>query len=306
MHTKQAPLVRGDATGLRDFVAIIVCTLAWGTTWYAITYQLGVVDPVVSVVYRFALAAAMLFAWCVLRGESLRLSVAQHGAALGMGLLTFGGNYPLVYWAEERVSSAAVAVVFAALAFVNLIVFRLAFGQRSSALAWIASCCGLTGVALLSWEEVVGSQVGDRAIVGISLTLGAVVLASFGNVFARRGEMIGVSVAASTAWAMMYGAGALALAVTLSGKAWLFEWRASYLLSLVYLSAVGSVLAFLLYYGLARRRGYTTASYISALTPPVAMLVSTLFEGKSWGWLALAGVVLVLVGQGLLLRVRRE
>ena len=42
-----------------DLAAIVVCTLAWGTTWYAITLQLGDVDPVVSVVYRFALASAL-------------------------------------------------------------------------------------------------------------------------------------------------------------------------------------------------------------------------------------------------------
>jgi drug/metabolite transporter (DMT)-like permease len=73
----------------------------------------------------------------------------------------------------------------------------------------------------------------------------------------------------------------------------------------LHLSVVGSVIAFLLYYGLARRRGYSTASYISALTPPLAMLVSSLFEAKSWGVLALGGVALVLTGQMLLLRSRR-
>ena len=75
------------------------------------------------------------------------------------------------------------------------------------------------------------------------------------------------------------------------------EWRRAML--------VGSVVAFLLYFGLARRRGYATAAYISALTPPVAMTVSTLFEGKSWGVLALAGIVLVLLGQVLLLRAKK-
>ena len=29
----------------------------WGSTWLAITFQLGTVDPEISVVYRFALAS---------------------------------------------------------------------------------------------------------------------------------------------------------------------------------------------------------------------------------------------------------
>jgi drug/metabolite transporter (DMT)-like permease len=76
-------------------------------------------------------------------------------------------------------------------------------------------------------------------------------------------------------------------------------------LSLLHLAVNGSVIAFLLYYGLARRRGYSTASYIAALAPLVAMTVSALFEGKSWGLMALGGVALVLVGQFLLLRAKR-
>jgi len=288
-----------------DFASIAICTLAWGTTWYAITLQLGVVDPVISIVYRFGLAAALLFVWCLVRRQSPALTRAQHVAAFGVGLFTFTMNYTLVYWAEERVTSAVVAVMFASLAFLNLIGFRIAFGQRASALAWAAASLGIAGVALLSWEEISAAQFGSRAIIGIVLTLSGVMASVVGNVYARRGELAGASVAASTAWAMAYGAGLLALYSLATGKTWAVEPTWSYALSLLHLSLNGSVIAFLLYYGLARRRGYATASYISALAPPVAMLISTLFEGKTWGLLALGGVVLVLAGQWLLLRARR-
>ena len=83
-----------------DLASIVVCTLAWGTTWFAITLQLGVVDPVVSITYRFALAAALLFAWGALRRERLLLNRAQHLAAFGVGLFTFAVDYIFGYWAE--------------------------------------------------------------------------------------------------------------------------------------------------------------------------------------------------------------
>jgi drug/metabolite transporter (DMT)-like permease len=288
-----------------DLASIAVCTLAWGTTWYAITHQLGVVDPGVSVAYRFALAAALLFGWCALRGETVKLTRAQHLAALGIGFFTFAIDYPLVYWAEERVTSAVVAVVFAAMAFVNLVVFRIAFGQRAPALAWGAAGLGVLGVALLSWEEIASASLSNRALIGIGFTLTGVLAAAIGNVFARRGELAGAGVAASTGWAMAYGAALLAAFALVTGRPWAFEFTLPYMLSLTHLALVGSVIAFLLYYGLARRRGYATASYISALTPPLAMLVSALFEGKTWGVFALGGVALVLAGQFLLLRSRR-
>lgn len=288
-----------------DFVSIAVCTLAWGTTWFAITLQLGVVDPVVSITYRFGLAAALLFAWGALRRERLSLNRAQHFAAFGVGLFTFAVDYSFVYWAEERVTSAVVAVVFAAMAFVNLAVFRFAFGQRAPLLAWGAAGLGVLGVALLSWEEIVSANMSERALTGIGLTLAGVFSAAIGNVYARRGELAGAGVVASTGWAMGYGAALLAIFALATGKTWAFEFTAPYILSLLHLSVVGSVIAFALYYGLARRRGYATASYISALTPPLAMLVSAMLEDKSWGLFALGGVVLVLAGQVLLLRSKR-
>ncbi len=37
--------------------------LIWGSTWFAIEFQLGVVAPEVSLVYRYGAASLLLFAW---------------------------------------------------------------------------------------------------------------------------------------------------------------------------------------------------------------------------------------------------
>ncbi len=191
------------------------------------------------------------------------------------------------------------------MAFVNLAVFRVVFGQRAPLMAWAAAGLGVLGVGLLSWEEIVSAHMSERALAGIGLTLAGVFAAAIGNVYARKGELAGAGVVASTGWAMGYGALLLAVFAVATGKTWAFEFTAPYILSLLHLSVIGSVIAFALYYGLARRRGYATASYISALTPPLAMFVSAMLEDKSWGLFALGGVVLVLLGQVLLLRSKR-
>jgi drug/metabolite transporter (DMT)-like permease len=287
---------------LLDLSAIAICTLAWGTTWFVITFQLGVVDPVVSLTYRFALATALLFGWCALRGLPLRLSVAQHAAACGIGFFTYGIDYTFIYLAEARISSAVVAVMFATLALVNLAVFRVVFAQRAPRRAWVAAGLGASGVAILSWSEIVNAHLDASARAGFVMTCIAIVSASFGNVFARRGDAAGASVASLTAWSMVYGTLLLALYALVTQRPWIFEPSVAYIGSLVYLALFGSVLAFLFYYGLARRRGFATASYVTALTPVVAMTVSSLFEGKRWSATALGGFVLVLLGQWMLLR----
>ena len=150
------------------------------------------VDPVVSIAYRFALAALVLFAWAGLRRERLALTRAQHLAALGVGLFTFCLNYAFVYWAEARVSSALVAVLFAAMAFVNLVGFRIAFGARAPALAWGAAALGVVGVFVLSWDEIGNARMSGPALAGVGLTLAAVVASAAGNIYARRGGTRGI------------------------------------------------------------------------------------------------------------------
>jgi drug/metabolite transporter (DMT)-like permease len=301
--TRPAP--RGGAqssTTALDIASIAICSLIWGTTFYAITLQLGAVDPVVSVVYRFALAALLLFAWNKLRRDRIGLTRRQHAAAVGVGVFLFGVSYALVYAAEQYVVSAVVAVVYAASAFVNLIAFRVVVGVRARLISWFGAALGVVGVALIARSEIASASASERAVIGIGCSVVAVLMASAGNVAARRGEDAGAPVPSLTAWSMTYGAISLAIFALASGRAWAFEATPAYIGSLLYLAVAGSVIAFLIYFGLARRRGYATASYIGALSPLVAMLVSGVMENKTWGLAAYAAVALVLGGQILLLR----
>jgi drug/metabolite transporter (DMT)-like permease len=285
-----------------DLFSLLACSLIWSTTWFAIKFQLGVVPPVVSVVYRFGLAAAVLFAWLLMSRRPLQLTRAQHLMVAGQGLFVFALQYPLVYVAEGHVVSAVVAVIFASLSFVNLILFRLTVGLKAAPLAWAGSAAGLLGVAALSWGEAARTHMSPEIILGIGIAMLAVVLSAVGKLFAAKVQALEVPVATSTAWAMAYGTAGLAIYALVTGEPFLFEVTPSYIGSLVYLAVFGSVAAFLTYYFLARRTGYSFASYISALTPPLAMGISAMFEGARWGWEALAGLVLVVVGQYLLIR----
>jgi drug/metabolite transporter (DMT)-like permease len=283
-------------------IAVAVCALIWGTTWFAITLQLGPVDAVVSIVWRFGLAALVLFVVCAAMRQPLRLTRVQHLAALGQGAFVFATSYGFVYAAEENVASAIVAVIFAALAFVNLILFRLLAGQRAAPGAWFGALLGVLGVAVLSLGQLAGAGAGAAPGLGVVFALIAVLASALGNWFAWRAQQAGAPVIPATAWAMAYGTGLLALYGFATGVEWRIEPTPAYVLSLLYLSILGSVVAFALYFTIARHRGYALASYISALTPPIAMVVSVLFEDAKFGPSAFGGLALVLAGQVLLIR----
>ncbi len=298
------PVVRPrlSRTTLLGLGGVLLCAAIWGTTWYAITLQLGTVATIASLVWRFGLASAVLFLGCLVFRQDLRLTRAQHLAALAQGAFTFSISYSFTYASEGHVASAIVAVTFASLTFLNLVLFRIAAGQKAAAASWGGAILGLVGVAVLSGGEVLKAGFNGRAALGVGLALIAVVASAFGNFFAWKGQVRGSAAIPSTTWAMAYGTGLLALYGLVTGVEFTIDPTFTYVGSLLYLALFGSVIAFGLYFTIARMIGYAMASYVSALTPPVAMLVSVLFEGAHFGWTALVGLLLVLSGQALMIR----
>jgi len=292
-------------TTLLGVGGVLVCAVIWGTTWYAITLQLGTVAPLASIVWRFALASALLFLGCLIARQKLRLTRAQHLTALGQGVFAFSISYSFTYASEGLVASAIVAVTFASLTFINLVLFRVVAGQKAAAASWGGAVLGVLGVAVLSGGEMFSGGLDGPASLGVGLALIATTASAFGNFFAWKGQTYGSSAIPSTAWAMAYGTGLLVVYGLATGVEFTIDPTLTYVGSLLYLSVFGSVIAFGLYFTIARSIGYVMTSYISALTPPVAMLVSVIFEGARFGWPAIAGLVLVLSGQALLIRAPR-
>ena len=100
----------------------------------------------------------------------------------------------------------------------------------------------------------------------------------------------------ASAWGMVYGVIFLALVVLVRGQSFTVEWTAAYLGSLFWLATMASVLAFSAYLTLLSRIGAARAGYSTVLYPVVALLVSTIFEGYVWTPMAIAGLVLVIAG----------
>jgi len=279
-----------------------VASLVWGSTWLAITFQLGSVAPEVSVAYRFGLAALVLSLWCATTGRSLRFTRAEHLGIAAQGTLMFGLNYVGVYQAEAYVASGLVAVLFSTIVFMNLVASRLLFRTPLTARMLVGAACGVGGVALLFLPELAAARQGGAAALGIAYGLGATLLACVANMLAVANQKRGIPVFAGTAWGMAYGAATAAAVALLRGVPWSFEPSFPYAASLVYLALFGSVVAFGAYLTLVQRIGAGPASYTGIATPVVALALSTLFEGYRWTWVAGAGVALAVVGNVLVLK----
>ncbi len=289
---------------MSTFGLYLVAVLIWGSTWLVIKFQLGVVPPMVSVAWRFALAALMLLAWCALRRRPLRFGLRDHLWIALQGIVMFGLNYAGVYLSEQYLTSGLVAVLFSTVVFMNALGMRLFFGLPIRPATSLAALVGFAGVALLFWPQLESLSGSNQQLPGVALGLGATVVASLGNMVATRVHQRGLPVMPVNAWSMLYGALFVAALAFAGGQRFVFDTSWRYVVSLAYLALFGSALAFGAYLTLMRRIGADRAAYTAVAVPVVALLLSSIFEQLRWQLASVIGVALCLAGNVLMLRRR--
>ncbi len=287
---------------MSDLLLYLSSVLIWGSTWFAIEFQLGEVSPMVSLFYRYVLAALVLFAWCLWRRLPLRFDWRAHRVFALLGLLLFGLNYAAAYQAQFYISSALNAILFSMLLWVNIINARLIFGTHIERRVWLGAVLGLAGIVVLFWPELATTGFGGGVMLGVMYSLGGATIASFGNMAAQWGARQSLPVVQSNAWGMAYGALGQLLFALLRGDDFTFDSSPAYVISLVYLAVFGSVIAFGTYLTLLGRIGAHRAGYVVVMFPIVALVLSALFEGLAVTPNLALGVALALLGNVVILR----
>ncbi|PCJ98143.1 MAG: EamA family transporter [Zetaproteobacteria bacterium] len=272
--------------------------LIWGSTWYAITFQLGEVHPVVSVGYRFMLASCVLFAFLKLfkKNPTFQFSYRQHKFIALQGLFLFSLNYVLFYFGTSFLTSGLVAILFSTMTLMNIFNQALFFKIKIKKQVLLGSLIGLVGILLVFWPEVTGIQLGDDIVQGIILCLVASYFASLGNMVSMKNSRDKIPVMESNAYGMLYGAGFSLLLAIMMGASFTFEITYGYTLSMIYLAIFGSAIAFGCYLTLIKNIGADKAAYTAILFPLVALTISTIFENYTWTQLSVCGVILTLFG----------
>jgi drug/metabolite transporter (DMT)-like permease len=295
------PRSRARLTPL-DVALYAVVVVAWGFSWIAMHYQVGVVAPEVSVVWRFLLAAPLMFALAAVRGERLRFAPRDHLALLGLGVALFCTNFALFYYGAKWIPSGLLAVIFSLASVLNGGLGALVLGAALDRRVVLGGTLGVCGVAAMFSSQLAGTQLDPKVLLGLALCVGGTVSFCVGNLISARLQRRNVPVVAGSAWGMLYGAAALALWAALRGQPFILEPTVSYLAGLAYLALIASVLAFACYLTLLGRIGVARAAYVTVMLPVVALAVSTVLEGYRWTIPAWLGLAAVLTGNLLVLR----
>lgn len=279
-----------------DYTLYAIVVFAWSTSWIALKLQLGVIAPEVSLTWRFALAALVTFAIAVFRRDSLAFPPRTHLAFAGLGLLLFSMNFLLFYHGGAALPSGLLAVIFSLASVFNMLLGALFLHQPIDRRVLTGAAFGFAGVALMFWPQIAGTDFDAHAAVGLALCIGGTVTFCVGNILSATTQRRRIPVVAANAWGMAYGTLILATIALVSGQHFSIDWQPGYIGSLLWLAIVSSGIAFFAYLTLLGRIGSGRAGFSTVLFPVFALAISTVFEGYRWTGLAIAGLVLVLLG----------
>lgn len=276
--------------------------LIWGTTWIALKLQLGEVAIPVSIFYRFALAALVLFGVLLLTGRLQPVNRRGQLICMAQGVCLFCVNFICFLTASRWIPSGLIAVVFSTATLWNALNARVLFGQRVARNVLAGGATGLVGLGCMFWPELYGHGASYETLLGLGLALLGTLCFSAGNMLSSLQQKAGLRPLTTNAWGMFYGAAILGTWCVVSGTPFDFEWTTRYVGSLLYLVVPGSVIAFTAYLTLVGRMGPERAAYCTVLFPVVALNISAWFEGYQWTTPALLGLVLVMAGNVLVFR----
>ena len=280
----------------RSLALLVGLSAIWGSSFLFIKLGVDEVEPSVVALGRVVVGAAILLPIAAARG-GLGLLRGHVGTVAALGLLNNAVPFWLLGFAETRIDSGLAGVIQAAAPiFTVLLAIRLDPSQRVTGTRLAGVGVGFVGVALL-----VGAQTGGQ-VVGALAVLGAALSYSVSALFAgkRLGSLPPLHVAA----------GQLACGVLLLAPLGLAQLPddappAKAVLAIVALGALGSALAYVLYFALIVRAGASRAILVTYLVPAFALVYGAVFLDEDVTASAIAGLVLILAGTTLATGVTR-
>jgi drug/metabolite transporter (DMT)-like permease len=281
---------------MHNFFLFLITLFCWSPTWYVIKFQLGYVDPLVSVFYRFLIASIVIFIYLLIKKKSLNFSFNHHIWFLFFGTSIYSINYVFFYISNTYLISAFPAIVFSTVVIMNILGEGFYFKKKPSLKTLIGAFIGMIGILIIFNDEIFNFNFTNSTHVGLFLALIGTLSASTGNMIHQRNLNNNFPLIQTIAYAMLYGSIVTLLITQVRGSELLFEYSFEYIASLVYLSIPGSIFAFIFYLKLLEKVGAGRAGYVGVVMPVLALLISTVFENLEWQIDLIIGFPILIIG----------
>jgi drug/metabolite transporter (DMT)-like permease len=286
-----------------------VAGLIWGGSFLFIELALSFLTPIGVAFWRTAFGAlAMLVAMLIFRTK-LPTSFEAWRRLTIAGILMSSVPFVLFAYAQTQVTSALAAIINAVTPIATVIVILVAFRTEKLKPHVITGIVvGLVGVLVVlgAWQGF-----GDNDPLAIIAMLVAITLYGFGTPYVRN-QITPLNLPTEVSVFGQIGTAALTLlpVYLLSGPLITQVPDLSALLAIITLGALGSGVAYLLYYKILDIVGSAIASSVTYITPIIAVILGVSLLGEQLHWYEPVGGLIVILGaaisQGSILRMFRR
>jgi drug/metabolite transporter (DMT)-like permease len=281
---------------MKNYILFLITLFCWSPTWYLIKFQLGYVDPLVSVFYRFLIAAIIILIYIVVKKKNLKFSINYHFWFLFFGTCLYSINYVFFYLSNTYLISAFPAIVFSTVVIMNILGENFYFKKKPSLKTLVGATIGMIGILIIFNDEIFNFSFENGTHIGLFLALIGTFSASTGNMVHQRNLNNNFPPLQTIAYSMLYGSLVTFLITQVRGTELLFEYSFSYISSLFYLSIFGSIFAFISYLKLLEKVGPGRAGYVGVVMPVLALIISTIFEKLEWQIDLIIGLPILIIG----------
>jgi drug/metabolite transporter (DMT)-like permease len=283
---------------MKLLVWLALC-LIWGTTWIFIKIGLEDLPPITFAAARFILAAAVLAVVIKLQKLPLPHTANDWKLIALTGILQFSVNYSLVFWSEQYISSGLAAVLQAMITVFGLVLAWIFLpAERITWLKVFAVVLGIIGVAVIFIEQLQINSV--LAFAGcVAIVVGAYAAAQASILVKAKG---GAFHPASLVFGqMLCGIPPIVIyALAVEGNPFHLQWTWRAVVCVLYLSILGTIAAFWLYYWLLSKIESTKAMMISLVTPLIAVVIGAYYLDEKLPPQTFFGGILILASIGLI------
>jgi len=280
--------------------AVLLGSLAlmWGSSYLFIKIGVETLPPLSLVFLRVCVGLAILAVVVAATRTTLPRDARTIGHLAVLGAVNIAIPFWLIGWAEQHIDSGLAGILQSTAPFFTLVIAASFVHDERITRGRLAGIgLGFVGILLLSVESFseLGSPGGPERLAGLLAVVGASLAYAIGNTYARRNlrstRPLVLSIG-QVGWAVAL-VGLLALLVD-GGVTLPAVPEAAF--SVLWLGAVGTGFAYIVFFRLLTGWGPTRASLVAYLLPIVAVALGVVVLGETIDALFVAGAALIVGG----------
>jgi drug/metabolite transporter (DMT)-like permease len=281
--------------GTAEWCLLILLSVLWGGSFFFYKVLVAVLPPFTVVLARVGVAALILNAWLLARGDPMPRSWRLWVQFLVMGLLNNVIPFSLIAFGEVRIASGLASILNATTPIFTVIATHaLTDNEKATALRLAGVVFGFVGTAVLVGPAAT-LGLGSGSLAGESACVLAAISYAFAGIYGRRFSKL-VPLQVATAQITASTAVLLPVAVAVD-RPWTLPLPGiTVWLSILGIALLCTALAYIVYFRLLAAAGATNLLLVTFLLPISSLLLGWFVLGETVAASAFGGMALIGLG----------